>query len=175
MKMRNSDMVFLYIYNTDSKQQEFFKGRLFGLKNFKNKLHIIMRNYLKKSAFLGLILAVTFALSNAFAFSAYASSSDLGTPRINKISEVTKTTVVLPVMFRDLHKKNVVVFVKITNKESGAVMTQETSVKLGDSGGAKIAIKNLKPKTKYSFKVKIRRESSRHFSDTSDSRTATTL
>jgi hypothetical protein len=139
------------------------------------KNNILMKTLYKKSAYLGLVMAVTLLFSSAFTSVANASSSDDNpTPHINKINDVTRRTAVLPVQFRHLKNMDVVASVRITDKDNGAVMIQEFNLSLNGSGRADITVKNLMPNTKYSFKVKIRRDSSRHFSDSSDSRTATT-
>lgn len=133
-----------------------------------------MRIFYGKSSLLAFILAITVFFSGVPFFAASA-ANDLGTPVINKISDVTSTTVLLPIHFKDLKKKDVVASIRILNKSNDKLMTQKQKVTLSRTGRAQIKVINLAPDTRYSFKVKIRRETSRSYSNSSDPRTATTL
>jgi len=118
------------------------------------------------------ILASIFALTSLFgAFGAQAADR----PTINKIKDVKRTSVVLPVIFKDLKKKDVVLRVRVRNTETGKVEIRKFNVELGKKGRENVSITNLMPDTKYKFSVKIRKATVKNYSDTSKTRSATTL
>lgn len=96
-------------------------------------------------------------------------------PTLSKIKDVSRTSVVLPVTFKDLKKKDVVIRVRVRNAETGKVEIRKFNAELGKKGKEKVTISNLMPDTKYKFSVKIRKITIDRFSDSSQTRSAITL
>lgn len=117
------------------------------------------------------ILTSAFVLTSIFgAFGAQAAER----PFLGKAKDITRTSVVLPVKFNELKKKESVLRVRIRNIETNKVEIRKFEFKFNKDGKKNVLITNLMPDTKYKFSVKARKETVKHYSDSSRTRTATT-
>ncbi|MFH1182876.1 MAG: hypothetical protein V1690_01270 [Candidatus Moraniibacteriota bacterium] len=97
-------------------------------------------------------------------------------PKISTIEHKTSTTVKLPITYKTYKNKKVKVKVKITNKTTDKTTTVTKSGELDYLGKDTIEVTGLTAGTEYSFKVKIRKTSSKNskYSSWSNSKTTET-
>lgn len=117
------------------------------------------------------ILALIFVAVGILSASTVSASER---PYLGKIKVVGQKSVVLPLKFSDLERKKVVIRVRVREAGTDKVEIRKFKVKLGKEGREKITVANLMPNTKYKFSVKVRKQSTDNYSDTSRTRSATT-
>ncbi len=127
-----------------------------------------MKNFTKKLAG-GLI-----AISMLLAIPVFAASKP-STPKIKAISNVGKNSVTLPISDSSLAGKSIVVKITYTNKHSKKSKTITRVTKLDSSGNGSVKISGLASHTAYTFKIKVKQNSSgAGYSNTSQSVSKTT-
>lgn len=104
-----------------------------------------------------------------------ASHDDDSDPKIKEVTDVTRTSVTLPIKYEKREGDRVVVRVSIENLKTGEKMVRNIKTRLNDDEGRKkIVVDGLEPGTEYKFKVKVRKAGGGDYSDSSDSRKAMT-
>jgi len=124
----------------------------------------------KKAPRIIFALAMLFFL--AFTTAAFAATK----PKISTIEKKTSATVTLPITYKTLKKKKVKFKIKITNKNTDKVTTVTQNGELNYKGEDRVEVSGLTAETEYSFKVKIKKISSKNakYSSWSNSKSAET-
>ena len=108
--------------------------------------------------FFGLLIAMSVVLSGAA--DAHASSG-MHVPKVEKITQVTRTSVVVPFKIRRFAGETVTAWVFVKNdNNSDDQMEKMYTVKLDDLGDGSVDVKGLMPGTPYEFKVRVNDTSS---------------
>jgi len=106
-----------------------------------------------------------------FASVAFGASS----PEITKAKNRTASSITLVISYPDLDKEKVDIKVRIRNKKTMKTEERLFENKTLDSSGEKeVKIDELSPKTKYSFKAKIKKHKKKEYTDFSKSFSAKT-
>lgn len=125
-----------------------------------------MKKSIGKIALLSLAAVLFLGISTACASSK---------PKIDSFSKKTSSSVKIKILYDKYASTKVDIVVSVLNKDSGGTF-QKTfkSEKLDSSGYKTVQITKLNSKTKYSFKVKIKKHSSGSYSSWSSSSSTTT-
>ena len=83
-------------------------------------------------------------------------------PKIKTVSHKTSTSITLPVSYKTLKNKKVKVKVNITNEKTNKKTTVTENAELNYLGEDSVKIEDLTASTEYSFKVKIKKTSSKN-------------
>jgi len=113
------------------------------------------KDHIKNASWAGLALTLIFTL--AFSTAVFAATK----PKISTIEKKTSTSVTLPITYKTLKNKKVKVKIQITNKKTDKKTTVTESAKLNYKGEDSVIVDGLTAETDYSFKVKIKKTSSK--------------
>lgn len=116
----------------------------------------MIKNVVRRASQTSIALVVLFSL--IVATTVFAANK----PKISTIEHKTGTTVTLPITYKTLKKKKVKVKVKITNKNTDKTTTVTQNGELNYKGEDNIEVSGLTAQTEYSFKVKIKKISSKN-------------
>lgn len=128
----------------------------------------------KQAAAALLVMAFVGSVSFGFPSDVFASHGD-SDPKIKEITDRGRNWIELPIKYEKREGDRVVVRVSIENLKTGEKMVKNIKTRLHkDDGRKNITVDNLDPGTEYKFKIKVRKAGGGDYSDSSDSRKATT-
>ena len=102
-------------------------------------------------------------------------SNNNNVPRLYSITDVSRTTVTLPIKYDKFKGQTLTAIVSIKNNAAGTLIEKSYKVSTDSDGNGSIKVSSLKSGTDYSFKVRIINPNSGNSSDNSSSKDATTM